>query len=136
MKLFTGCDQIIDKVLRVPQKGTTEPCYEQTSALLSMVANRPSFDAHQLVSQLYDRIESNYLQLAPGRGKNPSQQNWRLEKRIDHSKDAKPEEKLERSIARVTDENWTNQMPVSSGLVDSGARRSGVDLVHLSLIHI
>ena len=61
----------------------------------------------------------------------PGAENWRFEKRTDIAEGHPgPEVTLERAIIRITDSNWVNQCPTFAGLLDSGGRRAGIDLIH------
>lgn len=58
----------------------------------------------------------------------PSAENWRFDKRTSfREENLSPETLLERTISRVVDENWANQVPVDSGLVAGSAH--WIDLV-------
>lgn len=87
-----------------------------------------------LVGEIYEKIQNNWENSKHYK----SDENWRLipQRRISKNNDS-PEVRLERDIVNIPDtiwpevENWFNQVPVASGLVDrqaDGSRR--IDLVH------
>ncbi len=87
-------------------------------------------DVVALMGQMLAQIEHNWL-TSPRYlvGKRPSQENWRLEKRLylaPHN--TSPEKTLEKAIACLTD--WSNQVPTASGLFDQHSDKlRNIDLV-------
>jgi hypothetical protein len=113
------------------------------------LSNQPvQLDGTALVREIYERIIENAqfgLMTSAGTGKPPSEENWRWQPRptLTAGKSGKShtgaEVPLERTIAILSTlagfgfkEDWTNQMPVGSGLTRDrdGGRR--IDLVHRS----
>lgn len=126
ISIFDGTDEIIESALdfrpgeKLKQKST---CRRLASAPL----RTPILET--LVTDLYERIAGNW----PGRI--PSRQNWRRERQTYLSpKNKSAEVLLERAIALLGSrgllEDWFNQVPVASGLIDGKAdKRVAVDLV-------
>ena len=90
----------------------------------------------RLVEELHEIICSNWA------GRKPSRKNWRLERQTVFSSDNRdPETVLERAIAmlgkRGALENWYNQIPVASGMIDGWAdKRAAVDLIRVHGRHV
>ncbi|MCZ6515512.1 MAG: hypothetical protein O6850_06580 [Acidobacteria bacterium] len=124
--IFDGTDEIIASALdlrpgkRLKQKST---CRRLANAPLGT----PILET--LVTDLYERISGNWT------GRIPSRENWRHERQTKLSPENKsPEILLERAIALLGSrgllEEWFNQVPVASGLIDGKAdKRAAVDLV-------
>ena len=86
----------------------------------------PAFDAKALIGNILAQVKRNRDQT-----RLPSDKNWRWEKHPEIDSDNRsPEVKLERQIVRSSENDWVNQVPVSSGLAGSGDRRRAIDLVH------
>jgi hypothetical protein len=61
--------------------------------------------------------------------RNGSQENWRWQKQLHLSENnGSPEKRLEKAIARVTGDDWVNQVPTASGVMGSGERHRNIDL--------
>jgi hypothetical protein len=127
--IFDGTDDIISSALSLRPGATLKQkstCRELTSGYLA------ESDFKALISNLYDQIESNRSD------RMPSRENWRLERQttISHA-NRSPEVLLERAIAVLGDhgllDEWYNQIPVASGLIDGRAdKRAAIDLLRLS----
>jgi len=126
--IFNGAEEIIFSFLGLEPGKTLK--HKSVCRRLS-TAPPELLDFETLISGLYEQIESNRSD------RKPSRENWRT-KRVTTLSDTNrsPEVLLERAIAilgenQVLDE-WYNQIPVASGLVDARAdKRAAVDLMRL-----
>lgn len=90
---------------------------------------RKQEEFQQLLFDLYETIEANWS------GREPSKENWRIERQTNLSPNNRsPEVLLERAIAILGERgllaDWFNQIPVASGLVnDVGDKRAAIDLM-------
>ena len=126
--IFEGSDTLIHRALglgqghHLKQKSTCQRLNSRKDVNNSIPT---------LVSNVYRQIESNWS------GRIPSQENWRLERQTTLAPNTKsPEVVLERAIAILGEkgvlEEWYNQIPVASGLVnDRVDKRAAVDLLRL-----
>ena len=130
MSIFYGLDDIIDRYLQLNENWQGKaPRYRHRATLLRLCdENGPEVDGVGLVHELYDRILANWTAWE-GPGGLPTEANWRFEKRLAfNEQNLNPETVLERTIALVVDDqNWANQVPVDSGLLDG--RAHWIDLV-------
>jgi hypothetical protein len=101
--------------------------YEHPKCQLLLKGTEADFNGKELIQKILDQIESNWH-----KGKSRSNnQNWRWKKNADiDPKNTSQEVVLERWIARTTDNDWVNQVPVASGLTSSAGGRRAIDLVH------
>jgi hypothetical protein len=113
--IFAGTDNVI------------VPAFERLSNSCS--PDDPSFS--ELVSKLYDRIESNCG------SRQPSKENWRCTQETKQLRDdnCSGEKLLEKAVAMLSKTGvypgWCNQVPVASGLIDHVLnRKTAIDLVH------
>ena len=127
--IFDGTDDIISSALNL-RPGATLKQKSTCRELISGYLEESDFEA--LISDLYNQIESNRTE------RKPSRENWRLERQttISHA-NRSPEVLLERAIAvlggRGILDEWYNQIPVASGLIDGHAdKRAAIDLMRLS----
>jgi hypothetical protein len=120
--ILVGADDVINSALRL----STKYEHKETCQLLSK-GPEPQFDVEKLIHSLLVLITNNW-----DKRESRSAENWRLvPKNINFSKDSKSLEViLERLIARTPDPKWVNQVPVASGLTESGGGRRAIDLVH------
>ena len=137
--IFKGTDEEIYSFLGLGDGETTDQistCRRLTSAPKGI----PSFDT--LLSNLYGLIEGNRRQRMPSLTQ-PSQENWRTNDKRQTSlskKNRSPEVLLERAIALLGEhgelEDWFNQVPVASGLIDHEAdKRAAIDLLRFNGEH-
>jgi hypothetical protein len=126
--IFEGIDEYIDTALDVRHIGTKAPHYARKRSAL--IASRPdSFDCAALLRKMAERIEKNW---AAALHRTASAENWRWEKKTYRSdRNTSKEKILEKRIATQTDLTWVNQIPTTSGLLNSteGKLRS-IDLAH------
>ena len=116
--IFHGFGDIVDGHLHLDENWAGKPPrYQHPTTLLVLCdENATDVDGVRLVHDLYDKILLNWNQWQ--RTVPPSSKNWRFEKRPKYrAGNPSPEVVLERTIARVVDDNWANQIPVDSGLV-------------------
>lgn len=136
--LIEGVSEIAAKVLGVANVAHS-----------SALQNLQPFDGPSLVSAIYDCVRRNYHESGASVNKNRSKQNWRW-----HSpqpqigeRNRSPEVVVERAVAAacvaLCRTDWSNQIPVTSGLVEgAGDRRRAIDLVrrvgerHFQLIEL
>lgn len=133
MSILNGCGAIIDEWLGLDDTWQGQPPrYGHLATLQRLCAeDRTLGDGRQLVDALYNRIDGNWVQANAEDPRMPSMQNWRFSKQLTIADDHPGREKtLEKALARITDGNWANQVPVASGLVGPGDRQCNLDLVH------
>jgi len=130
MPIFEGLPEICDQWLGIDENypGVTLPRYQHRGAINALYSNSnynwPGHSGQVLLSNLLARMLVNWSGSACR-----SQENWRFEKRLNiDPKNTNAETILERAIARITDENWVNQVPTASGIDNTGG--SHLDLVH------
>ena len=124
--IFRGTDEIISLFLDLRHGETLK----QKSAYRRLAAAPKGMSCFEtLVSDLYGRIEGNWC------GRMPSRENWRRRRqtRLDPSNRSE-EVLLERAIAILGErgilEDWFNQVPVASGLINGRAdKRVAIDLL-------
>lgn len=130
--IFEGVDDLIDQALGVTRIGTTAPHYRHKSSALALNGKPPYFSASAILRAALDRIYENWhtaQRISPRRA---SAENWRWKKQLHISdKNKSPEKQVEKRIAAICDENWVNQVPTASGLVNSSSEQHcNIDLVH------
>jgi hypothetical protein len=87
------------------------------------------FDGKALVENILSLVKSNWQ--GGGGRKSRSSQNWRWEPRPKKAPRNKSSEVVvERRIVRTIGKDWTNQVPVASGLTRFKEGRRAIDLVH------
>lgn len=131
--ILANTDRIIDKCLLGDADGKRH--YWQAREGKKLDKPLPGFVAKTMLQALLEQIGNNLKQRDRDAIGN-SIQNWRKE--IQPNLDAKNKSKevrLERKIALALKSkernDWWNQMPIASGLIDSDAdRRRAIDLVH------
>ena len=134
--LIDGVDQAAYEVLAIADIGR---------ALHDMTAT----DGIKLVGAVHRTIEANYARSGASANKNRSNENWRWRRpQVNIAKHNRSAEVIiERAIVaacqRLGRDDWSNQVPVSSGLVQSTSdRRRNIDLVrrrgdlHFELIEL
>jgi hypothetical protein len=130
--IFEGVDDMIDESLRVMHIGTTAPHYGHKKAALSLTSKPYAFDALALFEKMVARMHKNWSDAQDLDPRNPSEENWRWEKKLHISENnLSPEKCCEKAIAACCGEDWVNQVPTASGLLDgSSEKHCNVDLVH------
>jgi hypothetical protein len=127
--IFAGADALIDSFLALDADQSLR--HKSVSRRLEEAGRGPAEFA-SLVSSLFDDLCSR-------RGdRSPSRENWRLERQTKlNPRNTSSEVMLERAVARLGElgvmNDWYNQVPVASGLVNAHAdKRAAVDLVRFS----
>jgi hypothetical protein len=130
--IFEGIDDLIDQSLGVLHIGTKAPHYKNKSAALKLDRKPYSFDAHVLFEKIGARMQKNWSNAHDLNPRSASIQNWRWEKKLYISENnLSPEKCVEKEIAAFGGEDWVNQVPTASGLLDgSSEKHCNIDLVH------
>jgi len=126
--IFDGVNEIVDDFLKISDDWEGQaPRYGHRATLIRLCReDGPDIDGLAMVRSMSDHISNNWNG-SDGQGR-PSKENWRFEKRLDVSdENTSSETILDRTISRVCDENWANQVPVDSGLL--GGRAHWIDLI-------
>jgi hypothetical protein len=128
MSILNGIGDLVDKWLGLEQKGQA-PYYRHKTATNNLSRRQvPIAGTRELLEASYNRIHSNWL---AAEYSNPSRENWRWKRHLELSpKNTSKEVTLERAIVKSCGENWSNQMPVESGLISPNKGRTAIDLVH------
>jgi hypothetical protein len=121
--ILAGIEDILGRHLGVANVRTRSTCNKLSDA------PPPGFDAASLIEDILARIETN--KLASNGAKKRSAQNWRFEKQLKIAEtNSSPEKTLEKAMARLTGDDWANQVPTASGLVNgTNDRHRNLDLV-------
>jgi hypothetical protein len=133
-ELFEGVDLLIDKALRVTDIGKgSDRRYATKTCALRLTAKPYAFDAAELCRAILLRIERNWRNSQGDTVRLPSRENWRLEKQLYIADNNRSCEKiLEKAIVSELGEEWVNQVPTASGLLNSTANKHcNIDLVHI-----
>ncbi|MFT7221816.1 MAG: hypothetical protein ACI8Z1_003439 [Candidatus Azotimanducaceae bacterium] len=127
-----GVYSLVDDWLDLTPVGQP-PCYRHRTAANTMSKRiAPIEGAGEFLQACYQQIHSNWQAAAETGRSRSSSENWRWKRHLDLGvANISPELSLERKIVNVGGENWSNQMPVASGLTGSASnKRTAVDLVH------
>ncbi len=96
-----------------------------------------AIDRQAIVDRLFERVEANWARCMSALSRPPSTQNWRWwDPKVEIAPENRsPEVTLEREIVRAARalgrRDWSNQVPIASGIVVGGGdRRRAIDLVH------
>ncbi|WP_294042061.1 hypothetical protein [Sphingomonas sp.] len=96
-----------------------------------------TFNGERFVRGLFGLVAENWLGCIGALTRLPSHENWRwFDPKCDHADhNSSPEVTLERAIVRAARsqgrEDWSNQVPIASGIIAGGGdRRRAIDLVH------
>lgn len=129
MPIFEGLGEVVDQCLGINEEWAGQPPRYRHIATLQQLCqqNGPDVDGNAFIENLYARVLQNWNDAPQPRGL-PTVENWRFAKQLEYDENnATHEVTLERTIAAVVDENWANQVPVDSGLLN--ARAHYIDLV-------
>ena len=124
--LFKGVDEVLCRFLRIDKRNDLN----HKTRVLTISAHGSA----DLVKEVYETIASNYR----GTVTSPSQKLWECRRATKITADNPSREKmLEKAVALLAQnghmDEWFNQCPVASGIVDPTAdRKRAVDLVHVS----
>lgn len=129
--IVEGVDNIIDESLGITHIGQASR-YKLIKNCVSLEGPPSSFDAYNVICQIYDRIEQNFKH--PDNrfhSKGPSETNWRFKKILYINKDNPSKEKtLEKAVAKLASSDWVNQVPTSGGIINSSSDKlRNIDLV-------
>jgi hypothetical protein len=130
--ILTGIDALIDQYLGLASIGS-DPQYHHKRSAHHLTAKPSSFDGTALIPAMLRKIEENWLEARlNGERRFGSRKNWGWEKQpyiSDHNSSA--EKVIEKAIARECDDDWVNQVPTMSGLLDGySEKHCNIDLVH------
>ena len=132
--ILDGTNDIIDEWLGLNENsaGTRLPRYKNQTNLQQLSKDHDiptTLNGEPLVTKLLEQITRNWAKKEEGR--KPSSENWRFSKQpIFNPRSTSLEKTLEKSIVVVTENDWANQVPVASGLVNRGEGKRAIDLVH------
>ncbi|MGK0473197.1 MAG: hypothetical protein ACJAR0_003693 [Candidatus Azotimanducaceae bacterium] len=131
MSILEGVGLLVDDWLEVAPKG--QPPYYRHKTAANELSTRTSTitGTREFLELSYRQIDNNWQKAKESGLSRKSNQNWRWKRHLELSpKNQSPELLLERKIVNEGGENWSNQMPVASGLVGPATdKRAAVDLV-------
>jgi len=136
MSICDGIDEIIDEQFKevIANVGKKPPHYKRTkSCQLLTISSRPShFNADKLINNMLLCVKRNWLMSQQLSNRRPSKENWRFKKMPKKSeKNKSPEKVLEKKIAEFTSNDWVNQVPTASGLINENKdKKRSIDLVY------
>ncbi|MBT5266113.1 MAG: hypothetical protein HOL85_14850 [Rhodospirillaceae bacterium] len=130
VSLFGGVDRLVTDYLGIAN-------HRHWSAVLALCDAPPAtFDGALLVKHMFSTVSANWLGCLEALERPPSRQNWRwFDPKPDISPhNTSPEVTLERALIAAAlvqgRRDWSNQVPIASGMAGSGDRRRAIDLVH------
>jgi hypothetical protein len=138
LSLFEGVDDVVVKFLDV-KNYRHQPPEEWNWSPPS------SFDGVAMVNEMFEVVSTNWnlslARLPPVLSRPPSKENWRwFVPKLDYSdghfsgKRKSFEVPLEREIIRASVDrrkgDWSNQIPVASGIIKARGKKRAIDLVH------
>jgi len=129
MSLFDGLGAICDRWLGVDDAWEGQPPRYPHLANFQLLYRNGwgGWNGERLMWDLYGQISMNW-----SGGPCVGQENWRFEKQLNLGpNNLNQEVTLERTITLITDENWVNQVPIASGVDDTGSHYA-IDLLHRS----
>ncbi len=130
--ILDGVDDLVDELLDVTDIGTSAPHYQHKTSCLKFSKGKPAgFSCVDLLTQIHDRINTNWEESKRLHANRPSSKNWQLCRHLNTSEENKsPEVLLERAIVASQTERWWNQVSTSSGVIyRSHDQRRAIDLV-------
>jgi len=132
MSVLRGVDSIVDDWLGLAPVGKPPFYRHRTAANALSTRIAPIEGAGEFLQASYQQIHSNWQAAVETGRSRSSSENWRWKQHLDLGvANVSPELLLERKIVNLGGENWSNQMPVASGLTGSASnKRNAVDLVH------
>jgi hypothetical protein len=137
--ILNGLDNLIDKWLGIDgdaRFGTAgSPAFHSKTAAIALSSNggplgQPASRsvADPLIPKLLDRIDANWKSLGSQRR---SSANWVLRKALNlNAESNSPEKVLEKTIVRLLDGTWFNQIPTCSGMAQREEGKRSIDLGH------
>lgn len=129
--IFDGMNETVDRCLLLNDSWPgTSPRFGHLATLLRLRQSPPRFSNENLIDQLYQCSQTAWQSAPIDQRECRSAENWRSTKRLECRDDNPSQEAvLERLLVRLADDDWWNQVPVDSGLLNSQGRRK-VDLVN------
>ncbi len=127
--ILSGIDALIDQQLGLD--GVSK--YHHKSTAIRLTAKPPTFNPQSLIRSMLYQIEQNWNEArGGGSSRSASRQNWRWEKQLYISEhNSSKEKQIEKAIAAECGDDWVNQVPTMSGLLDgSSEKHCNIDLVH------
>jgi hypothetical protein len=129
--IFQNVDDLIDQHLGVNHIGRTSPHYRSTTAALSLASKPAHFRSENLLEAILKQMRTNLTEGQLICMRRASSENWRWEKKLYISeRNRSPEKMCEKAIASTCGDDWVNQMPTASGLIDdTSEKHCNIDLV-------
>jgi hypothetical protein len=129
--IFQNVDYLIDQHLGVSHIGRTSPHYRTTTAALSLACRPAHFSCENLLEAILKQMRTNLTEGQLRCMRRASSENWRWEKKLHISeRNRSPEKVCEKAIASICGDDWVNQMPTASGLIDGTSEtHCNIDLV-------
>lgn len=131
MSILNGIGELVDAWLGVSPKGSP-PYYRHKSAALGLgERNAPIIGTSEFLEAVYEKIQQNWKVLSARGDSRPSRENWRWKRHTTLADSNQSKEVvLERALVLALGENWSNQVPVASGLAGPVTdKRAAIDLV-------
>ena len=132
MSILEGVGLLVDDWLEIKPKGRA-PYYRHKIAAIELSQRTAQISGTlEFLGDCYRQIDMNWQKAKESGYSKPSKQNWRWKRHLELApENNSPELLLERQIVNERGENWSNQMPIASGLVGHATdKRAAVDLVH------
>jgi hypothetical protein len=131
MSILKGVASHVDDWLEISPIGRPPYYRHKTAANELSARTSPIAGTREFLELSYRQIDSNWQRAKDSGNSINSNQNWRWKRHLELSpKNQSPELLLERRIVNEGGENWSNQMPVASGLVGPATdKRAAVDLI-------
>jgi hypothetical protein len=126
--ILFGVDDVIEKWLGIADndKLGKQPRYQSIAAAKQLSGNKPSSKETFPAKQILNRIRTNWND----EQRQGSKENWRWAPELLMSPSNKGEKELEKLAAFLLGESeWTNQIPVCSGLMPRSEGGRAIDLV-------
>jgi hypothetical protein len=130
-EIFKNVDELIDASLGVKHIGSKSPHYRNIASGKNLTRKPAGFNCEDLLEAILNQMRRN-LRLAQERDeRSPSAENWRLEKKPFISERNRSQEKIcEKRIVTICGDDWFNQMPTASGLINgTSEKHCNIDLV-------
>lgn len=139
--IFDGMDQVVDAYLNLDDSWKGEaPRYKHKRTLQKLTETSPPFlSTDNLIDRLFKCSQVAWESFPKEQRRSRSTENWRFAiQSLEGKNTTDPEVVLERLLAVVLDKNWSNQIPVDSGLLGKISQKTS-KLVHrgkaIDLIH-
>lgn len=130
--ILQGTGEIIDTLFNLKENGKKSLLYKNKKSS-DRLNQKPVDNAvlNDLVRKVFKKIESNLTPTSRFFEKGPSKENWRFETQGYIRQENKSiEKKVEKNIANLMGDDWVNQVPVASGLINGSAdKKRAIDLV-------